>query len=51
MCKQRGIHSIKIDTHQENLPMRRFLEKNAFQYCGIIYLENGDERMAFERLF
>jgi len=41
--------SIKIDTHRDNLPMQRCLEKNGFKYCGIIYLENGDERLAFQK--
>ena len=30
--------------------MRRMLEKNGFVYCGIIYLESGDERVAYERI-
>lgn len=41
--------NIKIDTHRDNLPMQRCLEKNGFKYCGIIYLENGDERLAFQK--
>jgi hypothetical protein len=30
--------------------MRRMLEKHGFVYCGIIYLQNGDERVAYEKL-
>jgi hypothetical protein len=30
--------------------MRRMLEKNGFVYCGIIYLESGDERVAYEKI-
>ena len=41
--------NIKIDTHRDNLPMQRCLEKNGFKYCGIIYLENGDERLAYQK--
>ena len=26
-----------------------FFEKNGFKYCGIIYLEDGDKRVAFEK--
>ena len=42
--------SIRIDTHKDNKPMQRSLEKNGFKKCGIIYLENGDERIAYQRI-
>ena len=42
--------NIKIDTHRDNLPMQRSLEKRGFVRCGIIYLESGDERIAFQRV-
>ncbi|MDF1617925.1 GNAT family N-acetyltransferase [Petrocella sp. FN5] len=42
--------NIRIDTHRNNNPMIRFLEKNGFMKCGIIYIENGDERIAFHRI-
>jgi len=41
---------LRIDTHRDNIPMQRSLKKNGFEYCGIIYLENGDERLAFEKI-
>lgn len=40
---------LRIDTHRENLPMQQALKKFGFQYCGIIYLLNGEERMAFHK--
>ncbi len=40
---------LRIDTHRDNIPMQRSLKKNGFEYCGIIHLLNGDERLAFER--
>lgn len=49
LCRQKGIHSIKVDTHEENKPMRRLLEKNLFSYCGIIHVSDG-ERVAYEKL-
>ncbi|SHJ06010.1 Ribosomal protein S18 acetylase RimI [Clostridium cavendishii DSM 21758] len=49
LCLSKGIHSIKIDTHEENLSMQKMLKKNKFQYCGIIYLEDGSKRVAFEK--
>lgn len=49
MCLERKVYSMKIDTHEDNLPMRRSLRKCGFQYCGIIYLEDGSRRLAFEK--
>ena len=42
--------SIRIDTHRDNLPMQKALLKAGFSYQGIIYLENGDERLAYQKL-
>lgn len=42
--------NLRIDTHKDNAPMRRALEKYGFQYCGIIHLLNGDERIAFHKV-
>lgn len=41
--------SIKIDTHKNNIPMQRALEKKGFKRCGIIYLLSGDERIAYQK--
>ena len=43
------IHSIRVDTHKDNLSMQRLLKKNGFEYCGIIYLADGNSRVAFEK--
>ena len=40
--------NIRIDTHKDNAIMRHCLESYGFRYCGIIYLENGDERLAYQ---
>ncbi|MBS4536303.1 GNAT family N-acetyltransferase [Clostridium sp. D2Q-14] len=50
ICLDKGIDSIKIDTHRKNLPMQRMLKKNGFKYCGVIYLEDKSERLAFEKI-
>ncbi len=42
-------HNIRIDTHRDNAIMQHLMQKNHFQYCGIIYLLNGDERLAYQR--
>ena len=40
---------LRIDTHRDNAPMRRALEKNGFIYCGIIRISDGSERLAFRK--
>ena len=39
---------VRADTHQDNKTMQHVLEKNGFVRCGIIYLENGDPRVAYQ---
>lgn len=43
-------HNLRIDTHRDNRIMQHLLEKHAFTRCGIIYLENGDERIAYQKI-
>ena len=50
LSMDREIYSIKVDTHRENIPMQKLLLKNAYKECGIIYLQDGNERIAFEKL-
>ena len=47
-ANEKGITVIRGDTHRGNLPMQRVMEKSGLEYRGIIYLENGDERLAYE---
>ena len=42
--------NIRIDTHKDNIPMQNMLKKNGFRYCGTIYLENGNPRIAFQKI-
>jgi len=49
-AKVLGRKSLRIDTHRGNVVMRKMLEKNGFRYCGVIYLANGDERVAYEKI-
>ncbi len=42
--------NIRIDTHRDNYIMQNLLLKNGYSRCGIIYLENGDERIAFQKI-
>ena len=43
--------NLRIDTHCDNKVMQNILQKLGFTYCGIIYLENGDERLAYQKSF
>lgn len=42
--------NIRIDTHRDNKIMQHNIEKHGFKYCGIIYLANGDERLAYQKM-
>ncbi len=40
--------NLRIDTHRDNRIMRHVIEKAGFIYCGVIHLEDGSERLAFQ---
>lgn len=42
--------NIRVDTHKDNLVMQHILEKRGFRRCGIIYVKDGTERIAYQRL-
>lgn len=44
------IKSMRIDTHEDNKGMQGLLNKLGYTYCGVIYLANGDKRLAYEKL-
>ena len=54
LAKEAGFLSVKIDTHPENLPMQRALDKAGFKACGRLRLvggcEDGDVRIGFEKI-
>ena len=39
---------LRIDTHKDNLPMRHLVQNYGFAYCGIIYVQDGSPRLAYE---
>ena len=41
---------LRIDTHQNNRPMRTLIPRAGFAYCGVIHLADGSPRLAYERL-
>ncbi len=39
---------LRMDTHENNIPMQHLLEKLGFHKCGIIYVADGSPRIAYE---
>lgn len=44
----RGMN-LRMDTHDDNLPMQHVLEKNGFVRCGYILTDDGTPRIAYQR--
>lgn len=42
--------NLRIDTHEDNSIMRHCIEKFDFSYCGVIYLLDGDPRLAYQKI-
>ena len=43
-------NNMRVDTHRDNKIMQHLFTKHGFHYCGIIYLANGDERLAYQKI-
>lgn len=46
-CKRAGVN-IRIDTHADNAPMLGWIAKRGFSYCGIVRVDDGTPRKAFQ---
>ena len=46
-CKERA-ESVRVDTHESNASMIRAIERNGFSYCGVIIVEDGTPRLAYQ---
>ena len=42
IVKNNNCFSIKIDTHKNNIPMSKTIEKAGYRYCGIIKLKRSN---------
>lgn len=42
--------NLRIDTHSDNLPMQKLLDKLGYTKCGIIYVDDGSERVAYQKI-
>lgn len=49
-ARKHGLLVLRGDTHRDNKIMQRVMEKNGLSYRGIIYLEDGSPRMAYEKV-
>ena len=49
ICREKGMRGIRVDTHKDNKKMQSWIRKQGFQPCGIIYVEDGTKRDAFEK--
>ena len=41
---------IRIDTHKDNKIMQHLIDKHGFEYCGIIIVDDGTERLAYQKV-
>jgi len=48
VCLTNNIHSIKVDTNFDNIPMLKILDKLNYTYCGEVFFR-GSARKAFEK--
>lgn len=46
---ERFCPNVRVDTHETNSAMQHILEKNGYQYCGRIYVEDGTPRRAYQK--
>lgn len=47
---QSQINHIRIDTHHDNHVMQQAVAKQDFRKCGIIYIQDGTPRIAYDKL-
>lgn len=50
VAKKEGYRSLRIDTHEGNLPMRHIITSFGFIYCGKAILTPDKDRMVFEKV-
>ncbi len=45
-CKPK-CKNLRIDTHKDNETMKYAIQKAGFEYCGVVYMEDGSPRFAY----
>ena len=49
-ARERGVAAIRGDTHRDNKPMQRVMAKAGLALRGVIHVEDGSERLAYEKV-
>lgn len=49
-CPDGEKRTLRIDTHKDNHIMQHVIARFGFIYCGIIYLADGNPRLAYQKL-
>lgn len=49
LCEAKGVSAVRADTHEKNISMQKLLEKCGFERRGVIHLEDGAPRLAYEK--
>lgn len=50
LCKESNIFDLRMDTHRDNVPMQHFLVKKGFEKCGVVFVDDGTERLAYHKV-
>jgi GNAT superfamily N-acetyltransferase len=50
LTRQQGVYNIKVDTHMNNVPMIRLLNKACYVRCGVVILKGNFIREAFQKI-
>lgn len=48
-CASKHCSEIRVDTHEDNTPMRQLLVAEGFVPCGTIYIADGSPRIAYQK--
>lgn len=48
-CEQHAA-CLRADTHADNAAMIRILEECGYTYCGIVFMDDGSERKAYQKM-
>lgn len=47
---EKMVVNLRIDTHEDNKIMQHLIENNGFEYCGIIHVQDGSPRRAYQKM-
>lgn len=52
LARQKGIRNLRIDTHEDNVPMLHCIARHSYVYCGVVYMVSGDgtPRNAYQKI-